>query len=413
MGRSISLAAYRALSRRRYQSPDASDLPPRPEGELVWTHASDLTRLTAMQDLAHRLRSLRPDVTVLITYDMTALKDPIPQAEKPDAWVIPLASDHPMVARSFLAHWRPDICLWMGDQLMVNLVSAAADQAFSMILADVGGSDIQSGRHKWFPTLTRQVVEFFDQIMANSEPAARAVIRLGVTPTKVKVTERLRISAVPPPCSDDDLADVMADLGGRPVWLAAEAQAAEIRPVLSAHRMALRLAHRLLLVLVLDNPKDIDIAKRQLKEMGLRYADWDAGAMIEDAVNVVITGGNDEIGLWYRVAPLAFLAQSLPANARGIAPLAAAALGCAILYGPNVGRYIDSYSRLSSAGAARTVNDGEMLGQALLQLIAPDQAASMALAGWEVATEGADLTDRLIDLISDRLDERRAANARS
>ena len=37
------------------------------------------------------------------------------------------------------------------------------------------------------------------------------------------------------------------------------------------------------------------------------------------------------------------------------------------------------------------------LGFARLVLFAPDQAATMALAGWEVATEGADLIDTLID----------------
>jgi 3-deoxy-D-manno-octulosonic-acid transferase len=37
--------------------------------------------------------------------------------------------------------------------------------------------------------------------------------------------------------------------------------------------------------------------------------------------------------------------------------------------------------------------------------LAPDQAAAVALAGWQVVTEGAHLTDQLIDLIQDKLDE--------
>ena len=36
----------------------------------------------------------------------------------------------------------------------------------------------------------------------------------------------------------------------------------------------------------------------------------------------------------------------------------------------------------------------------------------MALAGWEVATEGAELTDRLIEVVQTRLDENEAEYAR-
>ena len=93
-----------------------------------------------------------------------------------------------------------------------------------------------------------------------------------------------------------------------------------------------------------------------------------------------------------------------------LSPLDAAALGSAVLFGPHVGAHADTYTRLTAAGAARTVTSAETLGSALLTLIAPDHAATMALSGWQIATEGAELTDRLVDMVQDRLDQLEAAH---
>ena len=49
-----------------------------------------------------------------------------------------------------------------------------------------------------------------------------------------------------------------------------------------------------------------------------------------------------------------------------------------------------------------------MLGVEVSRLTAPDLAAAMALAGWDVATEGAELTERLVSLICDQLDQAEA-----
>ena len=79
-----------------------------------------------------------------------------------------------------------------------------------------------------------------------------------------------------------------------------------------------------------------------------------------------------------------------------------------MLYGPNIRQHLPAYTRLASAGAARIVKDAEGLSAGVLQLIAPDNAASMALAAWEVVSEGAEVTDRLLDIIQDQLDQQGA-----
>jgi 3-deoxy-D-manno-octulosonic-acid transferase len=95
---------------------------------------------------------------------------------------------------------------------------------------------------------------------------------------------------------------------------------------------------------------------------------------------------------------------SLGEGHTGRNPFEAAALGSAVLYGPNARRFVPFYRRLEEAGAAKLVGDEKSLGAAVTRLIAPDQAAAMAHAGWDVVSQGAAVTDRVIDLVQAGLD---------
>jgi 3-deoxy-D-manno-octulosonic-acid transferase len=126
--------------------------------------------------------------------------------------------------------------------------------------------------------------------------------------------------------------------------------------------------------------------------------------MPDDNCQVLLATAQDELGLWYRVAPLSFLGSSLSSGQHGLDPLQAAALGTAVLYGPNVRNHMPSYTRLAAAGAARIVNDAGALGIAVARLISPDHAASMAMSGWDVVSQGAAVTDRIAELLINSLD---------
>jgi 3-deoxy-D-manno-octulosonic-acid transferase len=98
------------------------------------------------------------------------------------------------------------------------------------------------------------------------------------------------------------------------------------------------------------------------------------------------------------------MGSSLRPGMGGSDPNEPAAHGSAIVYGPNVGRYLPSYTRYAEAGAARIVRDADTLSAALSRLIAADQAAAMAHAAWDVASVGAEVTDHILDLVQDTLD---------
>jgi 3-deoxy-D-manno-octulosonic-acid transferase len=94
-----------------------------------------------------------------------------------------------------------------------------------------------------------------------------------------------------------------------------------------------------------------------------------AGDDITADTDIFVVDKIGEMGLWYRLADLAFLGGSLVAHG-GQNPIEAAKLGVPILHGPHIGNFRDVYGALSQAGAAGLVHDGPSLAasaRALLQ----------------------------------------------
>jgi 3-deoxy-D-manno-octulosonic-acid transferase len=185
----------------------------------------------------------------------------------------------------------------------------------------------------------------------------------------------------------------------RPVWLAADVPAAEEAAVIAAHRSALRLAHRLLLIFVPQDPSRApQIAAQMEASEGWMVAQRGLEQEPEADTEVYIPDAASEYGIWYRLAPVTFMGGTLQGDGCARNPMEPAALGSAILYGPRPGAFGTVFGRLGAALAARAVGSPTDLGDALADLLSPDRAARLAAAAWTVASDGVDVTNRVIDL---------------
>jgi 3-deoxy-D-manno-octulosonic-acid transferase len=81
-----------------------------------------------------------------------------------------------------------------------------------------------------------------------------------------------------------------------------------------------------------------------------------------------------ELGLWYRLAPIAFVGRSLIPPGGGQNPLEPARLGCAIAVGPHTGNFNDHIALLRDAGGLVEVTDAETLASFVSGMLDnPDQ----------------------------------------
>jgi len=399
---SLSLTLYLALSRHL---PGAGARPsptqPRPDGALVWLHASDRDRLLPLLDLIHHLLEERGDLNFLLTGASRA------EAQAygfPDnIFLDDTPAERPQDAAEFLSHWQPDILIWAGGCLRPALIAATGDRSVPMVLVDARFSHFPGIRLGWLPGLSTPLLRKFDPIYARDYASARALIRQGAAPDSVQIAGDLQEGGAPPPCEDADRNAMATHLDTRPIWLALGVCAEEAELVIATHQSVSRLSHRLLLVLA---PRDAECATRIsaiLAQRGWAATLRSQGDLPGENTRVCIADEACERGLWLRLAPVTFMGGTLGGDATS-SPYQPAALGSAIVHGPRTGAFETPYQKLDAAGAARLVQDQAGLEKALETLLAPDKAAVMAGAAWELASTGAEVTDRATAGIMDVLD---------
>lgn len=406
MAYSIGLTLYN-LAARPVDEPDAVP-PARPAGSLVWLHVPGPDSLGGMAELARKL--IEDDgVSVLITLpaDLVAAQGEAPATRKlhPEALVVAAPLDFPRRVQGFLDHWRPDMAVMAEGELRPALLHEAAQRKLPMIMVEARAPHLMPGREGWYPGLIRAALAQFRLVLAIDDSAGRALRRAGADPERLMVTGRMEEASAALPYVESDRAALAQGLATRPVWLAADVTEAEEAAIIAAHREALKLAHRLLLILAPQDPGRADALARQMEETeGWRVACRQSEEEPETETEVYIVEGGAEYGLWYRLAPITFLGGSLEGAGCLRNPMEAAAMGSAILYGPRSGRFGAVYGRLGAVRAARMVGSGADLGQALGDLLSPDRAARQAQAAWAIASDGAEVTARIMDLVRNILD---------
>ncbi len=393
MARSLGLAAYLAFARRQPPRLAAIDCP-RPGGEVIWLHCADTTRARTLAKLGLRFAAQRQDARVLIT---TPQNTPLTQTLPEGVIWQPCPSENPADIAVFLAHWQPQLLLWLGPTVRPALIDAVRTRDIPSILLEAHRPRLDQKRRRWGPEPIRGTLARFSSIFTQDQATATRLRKLLGEGADVHVSGTLMEEAPALPVQDSDLEELRSALAGRPVWLAARLLPEELPTVLNAYRAVLRLSFRMLLVVVPDQAKDAQDMRAAIEADDWRVANWDDGDFPEENTQVLFAETPDELGLWYRVAPISFVGCSLRAGSGGRDPLEPAALGSAILYGPSVRRYLGSYTRLANVGAARIVKDADSLTAALMFLSAPDQVAAMAHAGWQVVSDSAAVSDKVIE----------------
>ncbi len=378
---------------------------PRPEGPLIWFHAASVGEALSLQELIRRLGQEREELSFLITTG-TRTSAELLASRLPDRALHQYAPlDALEFVRSFLDHWQPDVAVWTESEFWPALMVETSRRSIPMLLVNARMSDRSHRRWRWMRGTARSLLRRFDRVMAQDGHSATLLRKLGVPRHRIEVTGTLKEGTAALPCDEHERDRIAALLKARPVWLAASTHAGEEEAAANAHRSALAVSHRLLLIIAPRHPDRGPAIARMLREDGWRVALRTDGEEIESDTQIYVADTLGEMGLWYRLAPISFVGGSL-AQIGGHNPYEPAALGSAILYGPHVENFRDIYDRLAEAEAAICVKDAGELAHAVRSLLSPEEAARMAHAAWAVCSAGAEVTDRAMEMILDTLDSR-------
>jgi len=365
----------------------------RPPGPLAWVHAASLGESRSVLALVERLVAARRDLNVLFTTMTTSAAELIAEQPPPNTihQFVPL--DVPRWVERFLDRWRPDAAIWVEGELWPNLIAATRSRQIPMALINARLSARSFARWRRARAIFAAPLDAFAPCLAQSEADAERLRLLGAT--NARCLGNLKFDGAPLPVDGEELRRLMLLAGDRPMWLAASTHPGEEEIVADTHRAMMPRIPGLLTIIVPRHAKRGDEIAALLAGRGLGLAQRSKGGDPGPDVAVYLADTMGELGLFYRLARIAFIGGSLVRHG-GQNPLEAARLDCALVFGPHMWNFRDIADALVAAGGAIEGGDSETLAALVGRLMADlSERARRAAAAAGIAAEGRGAIERV------------------
>jgi 3-deoxy-D-manno-octulosonic-acid transferase len=378
----------------------------------VWIHAASVGETVAALTLVERLTQ-RGLSLLMTTGTVTAAQ--IAEQRLPKAAIhqfVPI--DTPAAIRRFLDHWQPDLAVLVESELWPTTLRMVAERQAPVVVANARMSERSFRTWRKAPPLAAAVVSRVAQWLAQSEGDAERLRALGAR--NVRICGNLKFDAPLPPVDEAALREFRSAIGERPVFLAASTHAGEEAAAIAAHREIAADEKGLLTVLAPRHPERGDSIAAEVAAAHLSLGRRSQGDPIGPGTEMLLADTIGEMGLWYRLAHVAFLGGSmLPRGSQN--PIEPAKLGVPVVHGEHVGAFRDVYAALTAANAVVRISDAASLTATLRRLLADGEErkrlACAAHACVERFTGALDLTmDALLPYL-DAAVTRHEASART
>ncbi len=364
----------------------------------VWIHAASVGEALSALPLIGAVRKAYPDTRMLMTTG-TVTSAKLIAERAPDVVHRFAPVDTPHAVAGFLDQWRPDIALWMESELWPNMLQETAAREIPITLINARMSKTSARNWGFARGSAAALLNAFDLRLAQTEEIQQRLLALGAD--DVVVTGDLKAARGFDPVDDKALAGMRDVIGARPLWLAASTHPGDELAVLQAHEALALDAPDLLTIIAPRHPERGAEIEAMAAERTLGVTRRAVGGQPTGMIYVADTLG--ELPLWYSLAPIALIGGGWD-KVGGHNPLEAAQRGVAVLSGDDVPAFVDTYARLTDAGAAKMLEKRGDLAPALRNLTEAGHpnigARAMGLAGEKSGAPDPEPLDKTLAALS-------------
>jgi 3-deoxy-D-manno-octulosonic-acid transferase len=349
----------------------------RPSGTLVWIHAASVGESQSALILIETLLKLNPDVSILVTTG-TVTSASLMEKRLPKQAIhqyYPL--DAPKWVRQFIDHWKPNAALLMESEIWPNMIEALKESGTPCALINARLSE--NSFKKWTKSgrLIKRLLSSFSIIIAQTSKDEAHFKALGAH--NVVVCDNIKYSAVPLPHDNKELSSLKSATSDRTIWLFASTHDGEEAMACRIHNNLKNDIKGLLTIIV---PRHIErrdkiekICHSQSLSCCLRGSTHNLPSNKDD---IYIADTLGELGLFYRLAPIACIGRSFSLDGGGgHNPIEAAQLDCAVLHGPHVQYQAKIYEEMDGYGAAMRLNNEKKMEETLRKLMTDEETLNV------------------------------------
>ncbi len=293
--------------------------------------------------------------------------------------------------------WRrvdPDLVVLAEGERWPEHLAQARRRRVPVVCINARLSDRSYRRMRGVRPLLRPMFSGVTWLLPTSEFDAQRFRDLGFPSDRMTVTGNIKLDVAIPLLSDVEKSTLRVQLGlgaGDPIILGSSTWPGEEAALVAAWRSIRASGQACRLLLVPRHAERRDEVEALLRADGVRYHLRSRGAADEE-VEVVVGDTTGELRALTQIVDVVFVGKSLPPHTEGQTPVEAAALGKALVLGPELSNFRAIVGELVSSGAARQVNGADELVAALSALLGSSSdrvAMGSAAQAWQQRNQGA------------------------
>lgn len=336
----------------RYGYPSAD----KPAGPMIWFHAASVGESMAILPLIEHVNAL--GINTIVTTGTVTSAQIVRKRLPPGSFHQYVPLDLKPALERFLDHWKPDAAIFTESEIWPMTLLELANRKIPRILVNARMSDRSYKRWKNASGLAESLFDNFSHVIAQSKLDAERFSDLGARP--VDISGNLKVDTGGLPYDEMELARIARRINARPCWVAVSTHEGEEEAIGKIHLLLKQKMPNLLTMIVPRHPDRSPGLVALLRENGLRVAQRSQNEALDAETDIYMGDTMGEMGLYLRLAQVAFVGKSLKAQG-GQNPLEPAMTGTPIISGQAVQNFRDAYTSLLEAGAVRLIADEQML----------------------------------------------------
>jgi 3-deoxy-D-manno-octulosonic-acid transferase len=378
---------------------------------VLWLHAVSVGEvgvcLQLLRALEPRLPAFQFVVSTTTSTGMGELRRRLP----PHIHSIYYPSDLSGVVRRALNTIRPRAIILVEAELWPNLLWQAQDRDIPLFLVNARLSESSFKNYRRFSFVVRSIFSKFRAVGCAQAGDAERLVALGFPAGSVRMVGNMKFDAAQPESRPGlDVPGLLRQIGVHPnakLLVAGSTHAGEEAILADMLPRLRRRIPELFLILV---PRHFERAKDAGQELAARRIPFVYRSDITGEkpfapgqLQCLLVNSTGELKFFYEQAALVFVGKSLTAEG-GQNPIEPAALGKAMVFGPNMQNFKAVVGAFLAERAALQVQDAAGLEQAIAELLGDDpRRAEMGARALEVVRQNLGATDRTVQLITERL----------
>tara|TARA_B100001250_G_C19778198_1_gene780595 strand:+ start:451 stop:1752 length:1302 start_codon:yes stop_codon:yes gene_type:complete len=371
----------------------------RPDGEVIWVHALGLGETLALLYFLRKMSEKFHDKTILFTSSTLNSYLAFSKQRVSPGIIHQFAPiDNFTSMKRFLSHWKPSLALISEIDLWPIRVAEVKRYGTPLILFNSRMNEKKKKNRKLIYKVFKETLSSFDYIFLQDENSKEHFKFFGVSESTLRICGPFKTAGTDLYENRSLEKKIISVFTNKFVWIAASLHRDEETEILESFKLAKEKLPNLVLIMA---PRFPELSGNTEKKC-LVYT---KNVIVRKSLNeypkktteILVVSTIGELGLWYQVADIAFIGNSLDYKTikTGKNPFEAIQSNCLVMHGPKM--LEPGYSILKEKGISDEVSNRFEISKALVRYASPNERDEKIIKGKKLILKNRRLIEDFIE----------------